>query len=172
MPASKKKVDFRGIKDRSPFRPKHLPEGEYTAVVKDAEDHESESGNTGWVFTLAITNGRGRGAKYPYYCMVNKKNQLWKLRNLLTAAGLNVPKKLVNVDPNKAVGKKVGIVLEDDEYEGRTRSAIQDVIPLSELNDPEAEDFEPEDDEEVEAESDDEIEVEEDELEELEIEEL
>lgn len=155
MPASKKKVNFKGVKDRSPFRRKHLPEGDYRAKIIDVADHESNSGNSGWVWTIQVPKGN---ATYPYYTML-EDNQLWKIRNLLTAAGLKVPKKLVAVDPNKAIGKEIAVTLEDDEYEGRLRSSIEDVFPVRDLapsdDDDDDEDDEVDEEDEVEEEEDD-----------------
>lgn len=154
MPASKRKLDFRGVKDRSGFRTKHFPEGEYLGKVLEVGDHESDNGE-GWVFTIQVRN-----ARFPYYVMTYDKKQLWKVRNLFVAAGMQVPKKLLAVDPNKVVGKQIGVVLEDDEYEGRIRSAIADVIPVKDLEEAADGDFDEDADEEV---DEDEIEEEEDE---------
>lgn len=155
MPASKRKLDFRGVKDRSGFRIKHFPEGDYRGKIVDVADHESDNGE-GWVYTIQVKN-----AKFPYYVMTYDKKQLWKVRNVFLAAGMKVPKKLLAVDPNKVVGKVVGVTLEDDEYEGRTRSVIADLIPVSDLVDAEDDDFDEDADEEVEDEE--EVEEEEDE---------
>jgi hypothetical protein len=70
---------------------------------------------------------------YPYYCK-HQENQLWKIRNLLLAAGKSVPKKRVKVNPNDLVGRSIGVTLEDDEYEGKAKSVISAVMPLSELD--------------------------------------
>lgn len=157
MPASKRKVDMRGVKDRSGFRIKHFPEGDYRAKIIDVDDHTSSNDNEGWVWTIQVKN-----AKFPYYTML-EKNQLWKVRNLFVACGVNVPKKLINIDPNKLVGKELGVTLEDDEYEGRLRSVIGDTIPLSELLGDDEDDFDEDEDVEVEEEDDEESEDEEEE---------
>lgn len=180
MPAQAHKLDFRGVADRRPFRTKHIPEGDYRAKIVQVDDHESESGNQGWRWTIALIEGPGKGAKYPYYTMVADgrgeilKDQLWKVRNLLTATGLKVPKKLLKVDPNKAVDRTLGVTMEDNEYEGRMSSVIADTIPEGEIVNPELDDYDA--DTQVEIEDDlggaeEEI-VDEEDLEELEIEEL
>lgn len=156
MPASKRKLDFRGVKDRTGFRIRHFPEGDYRGKIVDVADHTSDNGE-GWVYTIQVRN-----AKFPYYVMTYDKNQLWKVRNTFVAAGMKVPKKLLAVDPNKVVGKEVGVTLEDDEYEGRERSVIADLIPISELTgDNDSEDYDDEVDEEIEDEDEDEVEEEE-----------
>src|SRR5690606_37303696 len=83
---------------------------------------------------------------YPYYCKL-QENQLWKLRNLLIAAGLSVPKKKLKLDPNRVVGKTIGVTMEDDEYDGKLKSVIAAVFPAAELVEGNIVDDEPEDDE-------------------------
>jgi hypothetical protein len=82
------------------------------------------------------------------------ENQLWKVRNLLTASGINVPKKRLKLDPEKLVGKLIAVTMEDDEYEGKLKSVIAAVFPPAEMNagaedvDEDEEDEEDEDEEE------------------------
>lgn len=139
MPATKKAVDFTNVTDGGAFRPKHKPAGDYRAKVAKVEDHQSRAGNDGWAFTIVLTTDQR--ATYPYHCQFDEK-QAWKIRKLLVAGGIGVPKKRAMVDPNKVVGKEIGITLDDDEYEGRMKSTIVDVFPASELDadEPEEED--------------------------------
>lgn len=148
MPATAKSIDMTNVKDGGSFNTRRVPEGDYRLRVVDVTDGEVKSGeNAGasqWIFTLSIDEKKYSSTKYPYRCTLQEK-QFWKIRNLLIAAGINVPKKRVKVDPNKLIGKIVGGTLEDDEYEGKERSQITAIFPLSELTDNESE--EPEDDE-------------------------
>lgn len=132
MGATTKVLDFTDVKDRGSFNPRRKPEGDYYGHVTAVADHESKSGNDGWVFTIAV-DGDARAA-YPYYCNAEPK-QLWKLRELFIAAGVDVPKKRLRIDPNKLVGKAIALSLEDDEYEGRAKSTVAGVFPLAELTD-------------------------------------
>lgn len=129
--AKKMNVDFSSVKDRGNFNPKHVAEGDYAATITKVEDAESKKdGVAQYVFTFKLD--KFSQASYPYYCKI-QENQLWKLRNIAIAAGLNVPKKRMAFDPNKLVGKKVGVTLIDDEYEGKMKSSIDAVFPLAEL---------------------------------------
>lgn len=130
--ASKKAVDFSDVKDGSIFSTTHLEEGDYLAKIIQVEDRDSKDGEDMWVFAIQLNDRKS--AVYPFYCKL-VENQLWKLRNLLIAAGKSVPKKRVAVDPNSIVGKTIGVTLEDDEYEGRLKSSIAAVFPSSELAD-------------------------------------
>jgi hypothetical protein len=133
MAAKSKVLDYSGVKDGSGnFRPRRKPEGDYHAVIDSVDDHESSQGNSGWVFTIRV-NGDPR-ASYPYY--VNfETNQLWKSRGLCIAAGIKVPSGKVKLDPNKLVGKSIGVALVDDEYEGRVKSTIDAVFPSDDMTD-------------------------------------
>lgn len=136
MAGSKAKArtfDFTGVEDRTgSFRPKRKPSGDYYAHIKAVQDFESKEGNDGWVFTITV-DGDARSS-YPYYVMFEQK-QAWKPRALCVAAGIKVPQSKVKLDPNKLVGKAIGIALEDDEFEGRVKSTIDAIFPLDELSD-------------------------------------
>jgi hypothetical protein len=134
MAAKSKALDFTNVKERS-FNPKHLPEGDYPGKVLKVDDAKSKQGNAMWVYTLGVTEGAGRGATYPYHCVLNADN-IWKVRNLFAACGINIPKKKINIDPNKVVGRPVGLTLEDDEYEGKMKSVVSATIPISEVESP------------------------------------
>lgn len=132
MVASKRIVDFTNVKDGGQFNPKHKVAGDYKAKVASVEDAKSKEGNEMWVFTVTLPGDST--ASYPYRCLF-ADNQLWKIRNLFVAAGIQVPKKKVNVDPSKLVNKFIGVTLEDDEYEGKMKSVITATFPSSDLDD-------------------------------------
>lgn len=122
---SKITVDFSNVREGSTFSPRRLPEGSYLADITRVEHKESSKGNPMLVFTFIPVEHPT--AVYPYY-VVLADNQLWKLRALLLAAGKDVPKRKVTVDPESIVGKKIMIDLEDDEWEGREKSVVAGVF--------------------------------------------
>lgn len=137
-------LDFTNVKDAGSFRPKHMPEGDYRMKIESVADEKSKDGNPMWVYTISlVSNPR---ATYGYYCLTNNEKQLWKIRNLFVAAGVAVPKKRVKVNPDKLVGMEIGASLVDDEYEGKMKSTIDGVFPVSELVEADAEDDVVEDD--------------------------
>lgn len=138
MTAKARALDMTNVSERS-FNAKHLPDGEYPGRVLKVEDAKSKNDNDMWVFTLGITSGKGKGASYPYRCTLDAAS-LWKIRNLAVACGMTVPKKKLNFDPNKLVGKPVGIVLVEGEYNDKPRSEVEGVIPISEVGDGDVED--------------------------------
>ena len=142
--------DFTDVRDGGGmFNKKRQAEGDYKAKVVAVADAKAKDDTPQWLFTIEVGTG-----KYPYYCK-HQENQLWKIRNLLVAAGVSVPKKRVKVDPNVVVGKTIAVTLEDDEYDGKAQSSISATFPVSELHDDdiddEDEDTEEEDEDEEEA---------------------
>lgn len=160
MAVKARALDFTNVQDRL-FNPKHVPAGDYKAKVTKVDEAKSKADNPMWVFT--VVPYAYKDAAFPVYCVLDEKN-LWKLRQLGTAAGLKMPKKRLNVDPNKIVGRDIGITLEDDEYEGKMKSVIISMFSAREVVDdkaPHAEDGDEEvetDDEDVEVEDDEDLE--------------
>lgn len=156
--AQKETLDFSQVRDAGNFNPKRKTEGEYLGTIVSFEDTKSKSGNKMWVYGIQLKSDRR--AVYPVYCVLDVKS-LWKLRDVLMACGVKVPKKKLNVDGNRLVGKDVGIFLEDDEYEGKPKSVITSFFPASEYEgadadgsaDDEGEDDEVEEEEEYEDEA-------------------
>lgn len=134
MGASVKSADFTNVKERSKFNRSRIPAGDYLATIVSVEDSKSKkSGEFQYEFALKI-NKRSQSV-FPYYCQL-KDNQLWKIRNLLIAAGINVPKSRTKIDPNKVVGRQIGVTIEDaDDYGDREQSELTAVFPASELTD-------------------------------------
>ena len=131
-------VDFTNVKDPSQYNPKHIEPGEYLGKIKSVEQVEAKAdGSPMWVFGIALDDVPG--AVYPYYVKLEfdgEKSQAWKLRMILTAAGFNVAKKAIKIDPNKVVGRPVGVEIEEDEYQGRIKGSVRRFLPVSEVAGP------------------------------------
>jgi hypothetical protein len=130
-------VDFTNVKESSGFNQLHQEAGDYKGVVKDYS-HDLSKQNKNPMLTFQIADADRPSAVYRYQCVLTE-NSLWKLRNLLVAAGISVPKKKVNVASvlPKLKGKEIGMSLDDDEYEGKMRSQIVGVFPADDLADDE-----------------------------------
>ena len=121
MAIAKKTLDFTNVREGSGVNPKRMPAGAYVATVKNIDDKPAKDGTDMWRFDMQLK--QDPTAVYALYCKLDE-NQLWKLRGLLVAAGFNVPKKRMAIDPMKLMGKEVGIMLMDDEYDGKEKSTI------------------------------------------------
>lgn len=124
---AKLSIDFSAVKAPS-FSNVHQEPGVYNAEIAGVELTKTKSDNTD-MLVFAIVAGQGR---YLYYCKI-VPNQLWKLRELIEAAGTKVPNKVVQIDPAKYVGAKINVELEDDSYQGKLRSRVARVASFSEL---------------------------------------
>jgi len=141
--ATAKALDFTDVKDGgATFNKKRVPAGDYLAKVTKCEDSPTkELKEAQWLYTIELVE-KFTDRKFPYYCKL-QANQLWKVRNLFLAAGISIPKRKVKLDPNRVVGKLVGVTLEDDEYDGKMQSSPAQFFPANDLLDGD----EPEDDE-------------------------
>lgn len=124
---AKLSIDFSDTKAPS-FIPTHQAPGAYNAEIASVELTKTKSDNTD-MLVFAIKAGSGR---YPYYCKI-VPNQLWKLRELIEAAGTKVPNKVVQIDPSKYLGAKINVELEDDTYNGKLRSRVARVAQFAEV---------------------------------------
>lgn len=128
MAAKPMSLDFTNVKEGGNFNKKRQKAGDYRALVAKVQDAKAKnSGDSMWLYTIKVGSGG-----YPYYCQFTETT-VWKIRNLLTAAGVKVPKKRVRVNPDIVVGKEIGVTLEDAEYDGKLQSEVASVFPLSEL---------------------------------------
>lgn len=128
---AKQTFDFSESKDRSEINPVHQPPGDYRGKIIKCTEGDSKSGKP--MITYIIQDTDRASATYAYYCPTEKIDQLWKFRNLLIASGLQVPQKKIAVDPQRIVGKSIGMTLETEEYNGKEKSSITSVFPESDL---------------------------------------
>lgn len=136
-------IDFSHVKERGNFNPKHIEPGDYEGKVAKVEQTEAKSdGEPMWVFTITLDDFPR--ASYPYYCKL-VENQYWKVKALFAATGVNIGQRKVKVDPNKLIGKTIGVGMDDDEYDGRLKSVIVDVFSADDLGGA-SDDVEPEED--------------------------
>lgn len=138
-PAGVIRVDFSKVKDGGRVR---VPEGDYVVKVKAVKQDTSQSGNPMLVWTFTGVDGKLKGRDIIDRTTLTEKS-LWKLRDLLEAMGVKVPKRVVDIPVKKLIGKELGVTLFDDEYENRISSKVGDYIS------PEAVGDEPDDEEDV-----------------------
>lgn len=148
-------VDFSNVKDSTGINPKHKPEGEYLLKVTKAEVTKTKGDDPQPMVVFLLQSIEDRSAVYPYYCPLADAS-LWKIRTLFINLGLPVPKSKGKLNIGLAVGKEIGVGLEDDEYNGKLKSVITNTFPANELeavssesDDEDYEDDEDEDEEEA-----------------------
>ena len=125
---AKLSIDFSNVK-APVYTSAHQQPGVYNAEIAGVELAKAKKDGTD-MLVFAIECGPGR---YPYYCKI-VPHQLWKLRELIEAAGTKVPSKVVQIDPDKYVGKKINVELEDDTFYGKLRSRVARVAKFAEVD--------------------------------------
>lgn len=130
MATKKIKIDFSKTEERSGWNTRHIPAGLHKAQIVSVQETEAQDGTAMLVYGFQPTDIKYRTRKFPFYCKL-QQNQLWKLRDLLVAAGETVPKKSVQIDPNKVVGREIAIEVEDDMYNGNVRSTVQAIYNVA-----------------------------------------
>lgn len=155
-------LDFSKVEERSGWNSKEMPEGLHEFKIELVDLKDANDGTAMWTYGLRPTNPKYKTRLFPYYCK-HQANQLFKLRDLFTAAGLTVPKKRVGLDPDAPVGKIIAAEVSDatGQYAGRSeidgvydRSIIDDDDRVADDED-EIEDDEVEEDEDYDGEEDD-----------------
>jgi len=113
-----------------------LPENDYKGqIVKIKKIRSSEKDTPGLAVTIKITEGKFKGKKLTDRLWITPKS-LWRVRSMLEALGITVPKKVVNLPIKKIIGKELGLTVIDDEpYNGRIKSKIGDFVDLETLAD-------------------------------------
>lgn len=119
------KLDFTSV-EKSSYNTRQMPAGLYEARITEVVQKSAQDGTDMLVYTLAPTHPQYRGRRFPYYCKLSP-NQLWKLRDLLVAAGEDIPRRAVRVQPEKIVNRLLCIEVSDDTYGGTVRSTVDSV---------------------------------------------
>jgi hypothetical protein len=111
-----------------------VPENDYKVkIIKAKKERSKEKDTPGLILSLKITEGKFAGKKMIERLWITPKS-LWRVRSLLEALGMEVPKKALKIPAKKLVGKEVGAtVIDDDPYNGRIKSKVGDWIDLETL---------------------------------------
>ncbi|QZD98624.1 hypothetical protein SEA_JEMERALD_36 [Microbacterium phage Jemerald] len=146
------KLDFSKVEERSGWNTRQMPEGLHAMKIVSVEDKEANDGTDMWVFALVPESQKYKTRRFPFYCKL-QANQYFKIRDLLVAAGVKVPKSAMTVDPTKVIGKVIAVEVIDATGQFDGRSEANGVYPLDTLDGDDSTDADDEYDEE---ESDDE----------------
>jgi phosphopantothenoylcysteine synthetase/decarboxylase len=146
------RLDFSKVEERSGWNTRGMPEGLHKMKVESVQETEASDGTDMLVFALR-PEGKYKTRLFPFYCKL-QQNQYWKLRDLLVAAGVSVPKKAGQIDPNAVVGKWIAAEVEDETGQYAGRSSINGTYDLSILDDDGSAGDPDDDDEEYDEEAD------------------
>lgn len=163
-------VDFSKMEE-SEGGPRRFPEGDYKGkIIKAVRDVSSDKGSPCIKMTLKITEGKFKGKNVIERVWLSPK-ALPRLADMLEILGVKVKKTEIGIPVDQLVGKEIGFRLEDDEYEGTTRSKVAwDFMAPEDVgdeDDDDEEDWDEDDEDEDDEEEDDEDEEDEVDLSEM-----
>jgi hypothetical protein len=100
--AMKKKLDFTNVSEGF----ETLPKGVYDFYVFEMKEGISQAGNEKMDVTLKVADGEYKGRQV-WTNLTFVETAMFKIREFLIACGADVPKKAIDIDFSKCIGKKV-----------------------------------------------------------------
>lgn len=110
----------------------HIPEGNYTVVVEDAETTTSTKVNAdtgkpspGVILYLRVLDGEYAGATLVDRLWITPKSR-FRIVGFMQAIGLPTPRKKLKVNLKHFIGQTLNVAVEDGEpYNGRVKSEVR-----------------------------------------------
>lgn len=121
-------VDLSDVQDSS----YSIADGTYYAKCINVEQDVSKSGNPMFVWEFEITRGDYRGRTFKSWTAITPA-AMWKVAETVQALGVGQTGTVVKFKRGDVIGRECGIVMEEDEYNGKKSSKIVKVIPVDEV---------------------------------------
>lgn len=109
----------------------HIPEGEYSMKVESVELGVSSNDNEQIEWQFKGTEGKAKGKIFYFYTPLLEQ-ALWKLRQTLEGLGVEVPDSAMDIELDELVDLECTGIVEDDEYQGKTRSKLVGLVSQEE----------------------------------------
>ena len=122
-------VDLTNVQDSS-FA---IPDGTYKAKCIDITQDVSKSGNPMFIWEFEIVEGDYRGRTFKSWTAVTPA-AMWKVAETVQALGVGQTGQVVKFKKGDVINKLCGIVMEQDEYNGKPTSRITRVISVEEMS--------------------------------------
>lgn len=100
-----------------------IPPGQYATRIDKVTEKMSQNKNQYWFVEFTITEEPLVGRKVFGNFMLDVQS-LWKLRQLLEALGWDVSG-LADINSDELIGQEVGVVVDNETYEGQLRSRVK-----------------------------------------------
>lgn len=115
-------IDLTNYKDKSSAR---VPEGTYLVNIEDLEQTTTRNGDPMVVVYLKIIGGDQDGLNLVDRLTLTEK-AMFRMVDFLRGLGIKTPKKRLQIDPSKIIGRKVQVEVADGElYRGSIKSEIK-----------------------------------------------
>src|SRR5690606_9812651 len=143
------RVNFQGVQVRG-----MIPEGDYIVKVVKVTTEEGPKGEyLNWELEIVGPSNEGRKLWHKTSLV---PQALWNLRATLEALGFDVPDSTMDIDLKALRGLEMGVTVEHEKYQGKTKNRVVDVFPADELRDRGDDEDEDEDDDDEDEDDDDE----------------
>jgi hypothetical protein len=127
--AMKRKLDFTNVEEGFSL----IPKGIYAVYVFDIQEKTSSAGNDMMKVILKIADGEFKGRQV-FANLTFVDTAMFKIREFLVACGATIPKKTVDIDFSKCVGKKIRIEVQHRTSKEKPDDPFADVkkfLPLT-----------------------------------------
>lgn len=109
-----------------------VPKGDYRVKIVDSDLRDAQSGNPMIIWSFEFQDGKYEGKVIRDRTVLTER-AMWRLKKLIETTGQKVPRKVVKLDTRELHGKKLGITVDDREYEdnngvSRIVSDVKDYI--------------------------------------------
>lgn len=122
-------VDLSNVDNSGGF---HIPEGTYRAKLVEVEQSISKGGNPMFVWTFEISAGEQKGFQLKSFTAITPA-AMWKVAETVEALGVGQTGTVVKFRRSDVINRECGLVVEDSDYNGNTRSSIARVISVKEI---------------------------------------
>ena len=122
-------VDLSNVDNSGGF---HIPEGTYRAKLVEVEQSVSKGGNPMFVWTFEISEGEHKGFQLKSFTAITPA-AMWKVAETVEALGIGQTGTTVRFKRSDVINRECGLVVEDNDYNGSTRSSISKVISVKEI---------------------------------------
>ena len=121
-------VDLSEVEDSSYA----VPDGIYKAKCIDVEQGVSKTGNPMFIWEFEIVEGDFKGRTFKSWTAITPA-AMWKVAGTVMALGIGQAGEVVKFKRSDVLGKLCGIVMEQDDYNGKKSSKIKSVVPVAEI---------------------------------------
>ena len=121
-------VDLSEIEDSSYV----IPDGTYKAKCIDIEQGVSKTGNPMFIWEFEIVEGDFKGRTFKSWTAITPA-AMWKVAETVMALGVGQAGEVVKFKRSDVLGKLCGIVMEQDDYNGKKSSKIKSVVSVAEI---------------------------------------
>lgn len=122
-------VDLSNVEESSAYV---IPDGLYKAKCVDIAQDVSKSGNPMFVWQFEIMDNGFAGRIFKLWTAITPA-AMWKVAETVIALGVGQSGQVVKFKRTDVLNKMCGLVMEQDEYNGKPISRIDRVISLQEL---------------------------------------